>query len=95
MSSVDGNTDSYARPEAKWMQPATAEEEAGQGYSRRIYRDATGRPRVETYLIADMSHVHPIDPGAGETQCGTFAGHVLPAEICASDRIVRFWGLAP
>lgn len=77
------------------LDPRSAVEEAGRGYSRRVYRDATGQPRVEIYLIAEMSHGQPIDPGAGETQCGTPADYVLPAGICASDRIVRFWGLAP
>ncbi len=77
------------------LDPRLAGEEAGQGYSRRVYRDAAGQPRVEIHLIAGMGHGQPIDPGPGETQCGTPADYVLPAGICASDRIVRFWGLTP
>ena len=77
------------------LDPNAAEAEAGQGYSRRIYRDAAGRPRVEFYLIEDMGHGQPIDPGPGEAQCGAPTDFMLPVGVCASDRIARFWGLVP
>ncbi len=77
------------------IDPSSVVEEIGQGYSHQLYRDAAGRPRVELYLIAGMGHGQPIDPGSGEAQCGIPADYVLSVGICASDRIIRFWGLAP
>ena len=77
------------------LDPNAAEAEAGPGYSRRVYRDAAGRPRVEFYLIEDMGHGQPIDPGPGEAQCGAPTDFMLPVGVCASDRIARFWGLVP
>ncbi|MFO1371146.1 MAG: PHB depolymerase family esterase [Candidatus Competibacteraceae bacterium] len=77
------------------LDPHAAVEETSQGYIHRVYRDTGGRPRVEAYLIARMGHGQPIDPGPGEHQCGTPADYILPVGICASDRIARFWGLAP
>ncbi|MBK7543600.1 MAG: PHB depolymerase family esterase [Candidatus Competibacter sp.] len=70
-------------------------EEAGPDYSHRVYRDAAGQPRVEFYSIKGMGHGQPIDPGPGPAQCGIPADYVLPVGICASYRIVQFWGLAP
>lgn len=77
------------------IDPKAAVGDTGKEYSHQIYRDAAGRPKVEIYLIVGMGHGQPIDPGPGETQCGTPADFMLPVGICASDRIARFWGLAP
>jgi poly(hydroxyalkanoate) depolymerase family esterase len=63
------------------------------GYPRRVYNDAAGNPRVETYSITGMGHGTPVDPGSGETQCGTAGAYVLDANICSSYYIARFWGL--
>ncbi len=62
-------------------------------YPRRIYKDAAGAPRVETYAITGMGHGTPIDPGAGETQCGIPASYILDADICSSYHIGLAWGL--
>ncbi len=70
-------------------------EQSESGYSHRVYRDNAGQPRVELYLIGDMGHGQPIDPGPGQTQCGVAADYALPVGICASYRIVQFWGLTP
>lgn len=75
--------------------PSSGVEEAGPGYSRQVYRDAAGQPRVEQYLIGEMGHGQPIDPGPGQAQCGVAADYALPVGICASYRIIQFWGLAP
>lgn len=77
------------------LNPDAASEEAGPGYTHRVYRDATGQPRVESYLIAGMGHGQPVAPGSGTAQCGTATDYVLPVGICASQRIVHFWGLEP
>ena len=63
------------------------------GYPHRVYKDAAGNPRVETYTITGMGHGTPVDPGSGETQCGTAGAYILDANICSSYYIARFWGL--
>lgn len=63
------------------------------GHPHRVYRDGAGRARVETYAIVGMGHGTPVDPGSGETQCGTAGAYVLDADICSSYYIARFWGL--
>ncbi len=68
-------------------------EDTVNGYPHQIYQDATGTPRVETYLITGMEHGQPIDPGPAETQCGKPAAYLLAAGICASYYIARFFQL--
>jgi hypothetical protein len=63
------------------------------GYPHKVYKDAAGTPRVETYTITGMGHGTPVDPGTGETQCGTAGAYILDANICSSYYIGRFWGL--
>lgn len=63
------------------------------GYPHRVYHDAAGHPRVETWTITGMGHGTPVDPGSGETQCGTAGAYILDVNICSSYYIARFWGL--
>lgn len=63
------------------------------GYPHKVYKDASGQPRVETYTITGMGHGTPVDPGSGETQCGSAGAYILDANICSSYYIGRFWGL--
>lgn len=63
------------------------------GYPRRLYRDATGAARVETWTITGMGHGTPVDPGTGETQCGTAGAYLLDVNLCSSYYIARFFGL--
>lgn len=63
------------------------------GYPHRVYKDASGAPRVETYSITGMGHGTPVDPGTGATQCGTAGAYILDANICSSFHIGRFFGL--
>ncbi|AXI78931.1 extracellular catalytic domain type 1 short-chain-length polyhydroxyalkanoate depolymerase [Peterkaempfera bronchialis] len=63
------------------------------GYPHRVYTDASGSPRVETYTITGMGHGQPVDPGSGATQCGTAGAYILNVHICASYWIGHFWGL--
>ncbi|MCU7824131.1 PHB depolymerase family esterase [Kitasatospora sp. DSM 101779] len=63
------------------------------GYPHQVYRDASGADRVEVYSITGMDHGQPVDPGSGAEQCGTAGAYVLDANLCASYRIGRFWGL--
>lgn len=63
------------------------------GYPRRQYRDGSGRAVVETISVTGMGHGTPVDPGAGEQQCGSAGAYLLDANICSSYWIGRFWGL--
>jgi poly(hydroxyalkanoate) depolymerase family esterase len=63
------------------------------GYPHKVYKDASGRARVETVLVTGMGHGTPVDPGNGETQCGTAGAYILDANVCSSYWIARFWGL--
>ncbi|MBD8528401.1 MULTISPECIES: PHB depolymerase family esterase [unclassified Massilia] len=61
---------------------------------RQIFQDGSGKPVVEAFTIHDMDHGTPIDPGPNADQCGT-ALHdqfVIPAGICSSFYIAKFWG---
>lgn len=68
-------------------------EDSVAGYPHKVYRDAQGRARVETYTITGMGHGTPVDPGTGESQCGTAGAYLLDVNICSSYYIGRFWGL--
>ncbi|MBB5208314.1 extracellular catalytic domain type 1 short-chain-length polyhydroxyalkanoate depolymerase [Chiayiivirga flava] len=63
------------------------------GYPHKVYQDANGVARVETVLVTGMGHGTPVDPGTGETQCGTAGAYILDVNICSSYYIGRFWGL--
>jgi poly(3-hydroxybutyrate) depolymerase len=60
-----------------------------------VYRDAGATPRLETYEIKDFGHAIAVDPGTGPGQCGKTADYVKDADICASLKILQFWGVAP
>jgi poly(hydroxyalkanoate) depolymerase family esterase len=63
------------------------------GYPHKVYKTASGQARVETYLITGMGHGTPVDPGTGETQCGTAGAYILDVNLCSSYYIARFFGL--
>ncbi len=63
------------------------------GYPHRVYKNAAGRALVETYTIPGMGHGTPVDPGSGETQCGSAGAYLLDVNICSSYYIARFFGL--
>jgi poly(hydroxyalkanoate) depolymerase family esterase len=68
-------------------------EETVNGHSHRVYKDAGGNVKVESYLISNMSHGTPIAT-TGAEQCGKKADYILDAGICSSRRIAQFWGIA-
>jgi len=79
---------------------ATADtEENIKGHIHRVYHNPAGEAVVELYLINGGGHGTPVDPAPnGSTvnapdQCGIAATFVLPANICASYYIAKFWGL--
>ncbi len=63
------------------------------GYPHKVYKNASGVAKVETYLITGMGHGTPVDPGTGETQCGTAGAYILDVNVCSSYYIARFFGL--
>lgn len=69
------------------------QEDTVNGHRHKVYRNAQGSAVVETYLIKDMGHAVPIDPGQGDGRCGSPAPYVLDADICSTHHIARFWGL--
>lgn len=56
------------------------------------YADGTGRPVVALYSVAGMGHGLAVDPGSGDTQCGTAGAYFLDT-ICSSYHTAVFWGL--
>ncbi len=62
---------------------------------RRVYQDASGAARLETYEIKGFDHAIAIDPGSGAEQCGITAPYIKDADICSSLKILEFWGVAP
>jgi poly(hydroxyalkanoate) depolymerase family esterase len=63
----------------------------------QVFQDSAGKPMVEAFIVKDMAHGTPIDPGSAPDQCGTSAHDqfIIPAGICSSFFIAKFWGLAP
>ena len=58
---------------------------------RRTYADADGRAVVETWWLEPLPHAWPVDPEA----CGVADTYSVPSGVCASRRMLRFWGLVP
>ena len=63
------------------------------GFPHKVYKTPSGQTRVETYTITGMGHGTPVDPGTGETQCGTAGAYILDVNLCSSYYIARFFGL--
>ncbi|MFZ0256967.1 MAG: PHB depolymerase family esterase [Gammaproteobacteria bacterium] len=68
-------------------------EETISGHVRKTYQDASGRDLVEMYLIRNMGHGMPVDPGDEPDQCGEESYFFPDADICASYHIGMFWRL--
>ena len=62
-----------------------------------VFQDSSGRPMVEAFIVKDMDHGTPIDPGSANDQCGTTTHDqfIISTGICSSFFIAKFWGLAP
>lgn len=63
------------------------------GHVRKTYQDSSGKDLVEMYLISNMGHGMPVDPGDGPDRCGEESYFFPDADICASYHIGLFWGL--
>jgi poly(hydroxyalkanoate) depolymerase family esterase len=58
-----------------------------------VFKDGNGKALVETFLVKNMDHGTPIDPGSGDDQCGTAAPFILNVGVCSSFFISKFWGI--
>ncbi|MFL6130063.1 MAG: PHB depolymerase family esterase [Mycobacteriales bacterium] len=56
-------------------------------------RETYGTGQVEVYRVQGMNHGTPVDPGSGDTQCGSTAAYFLDF-VCSSYYTAAFWGLA-
>lgn len=68
-------------------------EEVTERYVHKVYRDARGVGQVELYLIPDMGHGLPVDPGLAQHQCGEEGLFFPDVDVCSSYYIAEFWGL--
>lgn len=60
------------------------------GHQVRVWRDAAGRPVVESHAIAGMAHGVPLDPAAGVGAAGPF---MLDVGVSSTELIADFFGL--
>jgi len=64
------------------------------GATHKVYVDAAGLPRVESYLIPKMGHGTAIKPGfAPAGGCGQAGAYILDAGICSTYYAGKFFGL--
>ncbi|HEY0043361.1 MAG TPA: PHB depolymerase family esterase [Allosphingosinicella sp.] len=69
--------------------------ETVEGYPRRIWNGADGKPVLEHYAVTGMAHGTPLDPGTQEGQSGMAGAHMLDVGLSSTDRIAAFFGIAP
>jgi feruloyl esterase len=55
-------------------------------------RETYGSGQVEVYRVQGMGHGAPVDPGSGDTQCGSTAAYFLDF-VCSPYYTAAFWGL--
>ena len=56
-------------------------------------RETYGSGQVQVNRVQGMNHGTPVDPGSGDTQCGTAAAYFLDVNVCSSFYTAQFWGL--
>ncbi|MEW5848938.1 MAG: PHB depolymerase family esterase [Myxococcota bacterium] len=99
-----GSSDTTVRPvnadhlAQQWTnlhgEPETPDDEQTDGNETTAsWTRADGQTVVEKHVINGMGHGTPVDPGTGESQCGTATAYVLDVDICSSLEIARFFGL--
>lgn len=71
------------------------EEDMVDGKAHQVFKNGNGEVVVESYTIAGMKHATPINPGSGESECGTPAAYISDENICSSYYIAKSWGLLP
>jgi hypothetical protein len=71
----------------------SSELEHGARYTRRVWADENGDPQLEALSIVGMGHGVPLAT-TGKDACGAVGPFFLDAGVSATNRILRFWGLA-
>jgi len=61
--------------------------------THRVYRDASGRAQIETYLISGMGHALTVDVGSNVDQGGATGAFSEDHDIYSSYYAAQFWGL--
>jgi poly(hydroxyalkanoate) depolymerase family esterase len=61
--------------------------------THKVYKDATGRSMIETYLISGMGHDLTVDPGTNVDQGGATGAFCEDHDIYSSYYAAQFWGL--
>ena len=65
------------------------------GATRRVWRLPSGDARLETWELPDLGHAVPVNQNA-TPPCGIgSAPFMAEGTICAAQKILQFWGLAP
>jgi poly(hydroxyalkanoate) depolymerase family esterase len=68
-------------------------ETRGPGFTRKVWRDPTGRELVESFTIANMAHGTPLATGEGEGCCGAAGPFLLEVGVSSTHHIAAFFGL--
>jgi poly(hydroxyalkanoate) depolymerase family esterase len=58
----------------------------------RVFADANGAVRVESFLVANMAHGTPLGASPDGTRCGQPGAYLLDAGVCSTFHAVRFFG---
>ncbi|HEU4734045.1 MAG TPA: PHB depolymerase family esterase [Kofleriaceae bacterium] len=61
--------------------------------THKVYRDASGRSLIETYLVNGMGHALTVDPGTNVDQGGATGAFSEDHDIYSSYYTALFWGL--
>jgi poly(hydroxyalkanoate) depolymerase family esterase len=77
------------------LEPKPDRTDTVEGYPRRIWLGANGRPLIEQYTITGMAHGIPLDPATGQSGLGEAGAHMLDVGLSSTDRIAAFFGIAP
>ena len=59
----------------------------------RVFRDASGRAMIETYLLSGVGHALTVDPGSNADQGGATGAFSEDHDIYSSFYAAQFWGL--
>jgi len=74
------------------LSESPSHEESIEGYSRRVWRDANGKTRIEAFSIDGMAHGVPLATTA-EENCGSPGAFFVDMGISSTHHIARFWRL--
>jgi poly(hydroxyalkanoate) depolymerase family esterase len=61
--------------------------------THKVFRDASGRPMIETYLLSGVGHALTVDPGSNVDQGGATGAFSEDHDIYSSFYAAQFWGL--